>query len=48
MRSLVSFATHHPAAYITTCSAFGLLIRYWMAAGDLGKFINPFFPLFTH
>lgn len=47
MRTLISVATKHPTTYFTACCTLGLALRYWMAAGDIHKFLNPLFPLFS-
>jgi hypothetical protein len=44
--AFVDFANRRPGLYLGGCFAFGLAVRFWMAHGDLGLFINPLFPVF--
>lgn len=45
MRSIVSFAERHPVLYLSGCLLLGFLLRYAMAGGDMGRFLDPFYPL---
>lgn len=48
MRALIaisSFAERRPLTYLSACALLGLVLRLWMAGGDLGKFVDPLYPL---
>lgn len=43
--AFAKFVDNHFGLYLATCFAIGLLIRWHWAAGDIGKFLSPLFPL---
>jgi len=45
MRSIISFAERHPIAYLAGCLALGTALRLLMAGGDIGRFVDPLYPL---
>lgn len=45
MRTIIDFAERRPGLYLGLCLVAGTLIRLAMAHGDVGKFMNPFWPL---
>jgi hypothetical protein len=45
MRSITTFAERYPIAYLAGCCVLGLAIRWFMAGGDMGRFIDPLYPL---
>jgi hypothetical protein len=48
MRSITAFAERHPIAYLAGCCLLGLTIRLLMAGGDMGRFVDPLYPLIHH
>jgi hypothetical protein len=48
MKAFAMMAARNPGTYMACCFAFGTAVRLWMAHGDVGLFLNPLFPLFTH
>jgi hypothetical protein len=45
---IIAFAERHPIAYLAGCALLGLTIRYLMAGGDIGRFVDPLYPLIHH
>jgi hypothetical protein len=45
MRSIIEFAERHPIPYLAGCCVLGLTIRWFMAGFDMGRFVDPLYPL---
>lgn len=45
MRSIITFAERRPGLYLAGCIALGFALRYLIAGGDMGRFIDPLYPL---
>lgn len=45
MRSIISLAERRPGLYLAGCALLGFTVRYLMAGGDIGRFVDPLYPL---
>jgi len=45
MIRIISFAEKRPGLYLAGCCLLGFGLRYLMAGGDWGRFVDPLYPL---
>ena len=48
MRAIITYAERNPRVYLIGCLLLGTVLRLGMAHGDLGRFIDPLYPLIHH
>ena len=48
MKAINSWINQHPVAYIAICTAMGALLRFYMAGGDMARFMHPLWIPLIH
>jgi hypothetical protein len=46
LTALVDFAGRRPGAYLASCCAIGLVIRWYWLGQDIHRFVDPLAPIF--